>query len=134
MPNASSEGFSEYLVVYFVRNKHCADSLLTEMWASFSSDGPLFPAEIVDLLSDLERDRGCAAPQVVLRYVAVLHSLNQPQPQLPYWEWCKQQGLSYSQFDVLQSGTVIAQRPSSTTELFILGQMLAYLTFYGDRM
>lgn len=145
MQNSSSEEFSEYLVAYLVRSKSAADHPLTEMWVCFSSDLPLFPAEIIDFLSGVERDRGIKSPQIVLRNIAALHSFHevaavndcsnqpQPQPQSPYWEWCKEQGLPYNQFDVLQSSSVIAQRPSPTAELFVLGQIWASLTFYSDR-
>ena len=143
MQNSSSEGFSEYLVAYLVRSKYSADSPLAEMWACFGSDRPLFPAEMIDFLSSVERDRGIKSPQIVLRNIAALHRFHEvaaaaglsshPQPQQPYWEWCKEQGLPYIQFDVLQSSSVIAQRPSPTAELFVLGQMWAHLTFYNDR-
>jgi len=114
------------------------------MWVCFGSDRPLFPAEMIDFLSGVECDRGVESPQIVLRNIAALHRLSQeiaaadaclsqPQPQPPYWEWCRDQGLPYNQFDVLQNNSVIPQRPSPTAELFVLAQMWASLTFYSDR-
>ncbi len=112
MQNSSSEGFFEYQVAYLVRSKYSADSPLTEMWVCSGRDRPLFPAEMIEFLSGVERDRGVKSPQNVLRNIAALHSLSQkiaaadaclsqPQSQQPYWKWCRNQGLPYNQLDVL---------------------------------
>ena len=88
------------------------------MWVCFGRDRPLFSAEMIEFLSGVERDRGVKSPQIVLRNIAALHSLSQeiaaadaclsqPQSQQPYWEWCRNQGLPYNQFDVLQNNSVI---------------------------
>lgn len=116
----------EYLVSYTTDMEVC---LLIQDNRSLSEN------ELTALLHDYEQKNGCSSVEVVLGSVALLRReieqsfSHQPQPQQPYCEWREQQGLPCSQLDLLQSATVIPQRPSPTAELFILGQMLAQITF-----